>query len=64
MTESRISFVRETKREQMFLQTDTSSYVPENRKGIQPQVVFCCKNNVTMRNLTKIQPMLEFNLVF
>ena len=40
MTESRISFVRETKREQMFLQTDTSSYVPENRKGIQPVVVF------------------------
>ena len=35
-----ISFVRETKREQMFLQTDMSSYVPENSGLIQPQVVF------------------------
>ena len=64
MIEFRVSFMQVTKRGKMFLQTDTSSYMPENRKGIQPVVVFCCKNNVTMRNLTKIQPMLEFNLVF
>ena len=64
IVEFRVSFMQVTKRGKMFLQTDTSSYMPENRKGIQPVVVFCCKNNVTMRNLTKIQPMLEFNLVF
>ena len=64
IVESMISFVRETKREQMFLQTDTSSYVPENRKGIQPVVVFCCKHNIIMRIYTKIQLVVELNLVF
>ena len=32
MIEFRVSFMQVTKREKMFLQTDTSSYVPENRK--------------------------------
>ena len=38
--------------------------MPENRKWIQPVVVFCCKHNVTMRILNKIQLILESNLDF
>ena len=57
----RVSFMQVTKHGQMFLQNDTSSYMPENRKWIQPVVVPCCKHNV---NLTKIQPAVEFRLGF
>ena len=32
MIEFRVSFMQVTKRRKMFLQTDTSSYMPENRK--------------------------------
>ena len=32
IVEFRVSFMQVTKRGKMFLQTDTSSYVPENRK--------------------------------
>ena len=64
MIEFRVSFMQVTKREKMFLQTDTSSYVPENRKWIQPVVVFCCKHNIIMRIYTKIQLILESNLDF
>ena len=64
MVEFRGNFVRETKRGQMFLQTDTSSYVPENRNWIQPVVVFCCKHNIIMRIYIKIQLVVEFRLGF
>ena len=47
-----------------FLRPDMSSYAPENSDYIQPQVVLCCKYNVTMRIYTKIQLILESNLDF
>ena len=40
------------------------SQIPENSGQIQPQVVFCCKYNIVMRIQTKIQLILESNLVF
>ena len=39
-------------------------YMPENSDHVQPVVVFCCKHNVTMRILNKIQLILESNLDF
>ena len=53
-----------TKRGQMFLQADISSYAAENSDHVQPVVVFCCKHSVTMRILNKIQLMIEFGLGF
>ena len=64
MVESQGNFVRVTEHRQMFLQTDTSSYAAENSGQIQPWVVLCCKHNITMRIYTKIQLILESNLVF
>ena len=64
IVESMISFVRITKHGQMFLQPDMSSYVPENSGLIQPWVVLCCEYNTIMRIYTKIQLVVELNLVF
>ena len=36
----------------------------KNRKWIQPVVVLCCKYNIIMRIYTKIQLVVELNLVF
>ena len=48
----------------IFLRPDMSSHASENRKWIQPVVVLCCKHNITMRILNKIQLIVEFSLVF
>ena len=64
MFEFRVSFIRVTKRGQMFLQPDMSSYAAENSNHIQPQVVLLCEHNAIMRILNKIQLMVELNLVF
>ena len=53
-----------TKRGQMFLQADISSYAAENNNWIQLVVVFWFKHNITMRILNKIQLILESNLDF
>ena len=47
-----------------FLRPDMSSHAAENSGHVQPVVVFCCKHNVMMRILNKIQPILESNLDF
>ena len=62
--EFRVSFIRVTKRGQMFLQPDIFSHTPENNGHIQPQVVLLCEPNTIMRIYTKIQRILEFNLGF
>ena len=49
MVEFRVSFIRVTKRGQIFLRPDMSSYAAENSDHVQPVVVFFCKHNVTMR---------------
>ena len=64
MFEFRVSFIRVTKRGQMFLQPDMSSYAAENSNHIQPQVVLLCEHNTIMRILNKIQLILESNLDF
>ena len=64
MVEFRVSFIRVTKRGQMFLQPDIFSHTPENNGHIQPQVVLLCEHNTIMRIYTKIQLILEFNLGF
>ena len=64
MVEFRVSFIRVTKRGQMFLQPDIFSHAPENSGLIQPWVVLCCKYNIIMRIYTKIQLMLELCLDF
>ena len=64
MVEFRVSFIRVTKRGQIFLRPDMSSYAAENSDHVQPVVVFFCKHNVTMRIQTKIQLMVEFRVSF
>ena len=64
MVESWVNFVRITKHKQMFLQSDIFLYTSENSGRIQPVVVLCCKHNVMMRILNKIQLILESNLDF
>ena len=64
MVEFRVSFIRVTKRGQMFLQPDIFSHTPENNGHIQPQVVLLCEHNTIMRIYTKIQLILESNLDF
>ena len=64
MVEFRVSFIRVTKRGQMFLQHDIFSHAPENSDHIQPQVILLCEHNIIMRILNKIQLILESNLDF
>ena len=64
MVEFRVSFIRVTKRGQMFLQPDIFSHTSENNGHIQPQVVLLCEHNITMRIYTKIQLVVELNIVF
>ena len=64
MVEFRVSFIRVTKRRQMFLQPDIFSHTPENNGHIQPQVVLLCEHNTIMRIQNKIQLILESNLDF
>ena len=49
MVEFRVSFIRVTKRGQMFLQPDIFSHTPENNGHIQSQVVLLCEHNTIMR---------------
>ena len=64
MVEFWVSFIRVTKRGQMFLQPYIFSHTPENNGHIQPQVVLLCEHNTIMRILNKIQLILESNLDF
>ena len=64
MVEFRVSFIRVTKRGQMFLQPDIFSHTPENNGHIQPQVVLLCEHNTIMRILNKIQLIVEFRVSF
>ena len=49
MVEFRGNFVRVAEYGQIFLRPDMSSHASENRKWIQPVVVFFCKYNIIMR---------------
>ena len=64
MVEFRVSFIRVTKRGQIFLRPDMSSYAAENSNHIQPQVVLLCEHNIIMRILNKIQLIVEFRVSF
>ena len=65
MVEFLVSFIRVTKRGQMFfVRPDTFLYTSENSDHIQPQVVLLCEHNIIMRILNKIQLMVEFRVSF